>query len=525
MHRRLIFIGNFFVLLLPFSVLWAMEERLTYNNDDFLEVEKPFYLPNAPEKNCANTVLDELEEIFTKEEIPFVKENGKRRFEGCNGTFFYPRDAAARDSKGRILVPNQKTLEDGAPTKRAIDFGKILERSKIFFAKARPKTESCISHLRQNSLEQILSKQANILGGGLYYNLGLVDNLMGLKVEPNQFRQSLGMHDGGNSFILSNKNGKRRLIVGEAEVIYNWVFLRERGFFSDGPLKNFKLDFEQLKRLKGLLADKKVSEWIENEKPATIKSLSEGQKNTWHMISYHMGYNPKYKNGKGTKDDSVIATVIAQREFVTKVLLPLDYDLEPEEVVVVPQVFYHLDLYLAPLLEGQVLIPDFKGTIDVLTKLAQRLNANEGKNEILALAHHSGEFEKIYENQEKLKKLEEKLIIAGFDVIMAPLFAVSGNRHLISGFNPIYGISPKSKKAFWFVSGISLGGRNTEIVASEKIMSEFEAILRKSVFKDREVEVKFVGKSRDDRSDPFSDCRLLHQKWAGLHCLSATVDK
>lgn len=370
--------------------------------------------------------------------------------------------------------------------------------------------------------------------------------------------------EGGNHFCVSNLNNKHVLLIGEDQMAVIQNQLRLQRTFDD-PLINIAESVKQFsKRLTtdpnllkttvlemyaqglmriggkdGIISKENIKKLMTEFdisivdhktglKKAGTPIAAQDKEKTGHVYLKRAIEQGLFVYPALPKDLSKsipnAAKYLAQKEL-TKDILTQTFSVD--QTFVIPQLFYHLDLFLRPGPKGSFFGLDFALTIKCLQEIAYRQSAlglNEQDQELLK---NYIETTKALNQEvgglwlEVLKKIHEAkffyLPVPGFflsqSVARRYLMSSSSTQH-VNFLNAITGWSPKTKRYYYITSGTSAGSRLGKI-----LQEVFEASLKRYC---PEMDVYYVGYNPSAPED-FSEADQLINQYgtqAGVHCLS-----
>lgn len=327
--------------------------------------------------------------------------------------------------------------------------------------------------------------------------------------------------EGGNHFIVSHPKylNRKVCLIGTDGFLLALLQLRLLKFFENNPYQTPQ-EFSQSQTE----IDKNLSE---NETSELLKELFylqlllvKGSGDVTIKLEKHKASAVKFKAQKETLK-RVIGIVFAlwPKNFVKK--MPFN-KLPGDDVVIVPQMFYHLDIFIHPAPDRGLFIQNF----DLCIKFLEEIKKETTKYQLTLRDHYLLEELKIIAGtlSQELDRLtlmiETQLKTIGFSLIRFPgvffssqipnfLNTVADEVNFING---ISGCCPLTKRKYFILSGAK-SGNNLGVALMDKL----------SAFLNRlGIEVFYVGRNLFDSRD-FSPVEgLWPYSHAGLHCLTVS---
>lgn len=200
-----------------------------------------------------------------------------------------------------------------------------------------------------------------------------------------------------------------------------------------------------------------------------------------------------------------------------------DHRPQPEDIIVLPQLGFHLDMFMRPGPKGTIFLQDYALCRDLLIQIqeyADVFGLTEQDHAILedyiqAAARLAEELKPIA--TEVLKTIQG----AGFTVIPTPAnFCDSATKFSINLMNAISGWSPSTGRYYYIVAGVAMGDE-----LGRAIMHMFEKFLKLHV---GNINVFFVGKSVGSpaglRANFEAATKWCAESFSGIHCLTIETE-
>lgn len=225
----------------------------------------------------------------------------------------------------------------------------------------------------------------------------------------------------------------------------------------------------------------------------------------------------------------VVAKFLAQKETIKLMFAymfrTLDKIPRVEDVIVIPQLDYHLDCFLKPGPGNIIFLQDYLLCRDMLLQILEYADALQLTEEDRKLVQdYIKEAERLAAKMEPLAAEVRKVLeAAGFNVIATPAaFSDSESKEKpihINLINAISGSSKNTGRYYYIVAGVTVGDN-----LGDAIM-----LMIRSFFKRYEIDVYFVGKTANAAST--AACRMDFKavtEWcssnhANVHCLSIEI--
>lgn len=250
------------------------------------------------------------------------------------------RDAQVALNNGRHLIPS--TLQD--PYYRQRTLAMLSENATHFLL--NKKGECSQLSIAGMGFDEINRRQAKVI----------------CQLNDVSFRDGKTCIEGGNCFVFQS-NGETKAIVGEISVILSFIALEEKGHFKE-PLPQCQPSEHAYRIARNLTFYEKLKKKIDHK----LITLSEdsveyksyylklmqmgGEKGYRKNISLPITENEKkrfYSKAKEIEAKLVLTRNQMQKELRVK---------KPENLIVVPQSDFHLDLDLCVTPDGEVLLHD-----------------------------------------------------------------------------------------------------------------------------------------------------------------------
>lgn len=354
--------------------------------------------------------------------------------------------------------------------------------------------------------------------------------------------------EGGNYYLMQNARGIKFALVGEETLYVALNQLRRDKVFDDPHLgmESIIKDFEKKLSANGNL----LIETLEEMYAQGLFKMGKGKdkgfvskeeiSTLWQSdIGPNQSANPYLDRAKQlkyfvpfslnelqkTKGIKIAAEYLAQKEF-TKGFIARTFAVD--HVCAVPQLDYHLDVFLRPGPKGSIFVQDYAFSVKVLEEI---LSQKERLGLTPLDLHH---LKRYLETAQKLnhelgsicKKVQKELTQAGFHVIRAPglFYDVSPDANSkdpsfnLNFLNAVTGWSSKLKSYYYLPMGASVGDRLGGILMNsfEKFMKSYQP----------DIQMGFMGFDPDNVTDFSEGMRWLNRRGsqAGPHCFSFVME-
>lgn len=386
-----------------------------------------------------------------------------------------------------------------------------------------------------------------------YFSDTYKDFITLFKQEP----ERLGFYlEGGNHFLSSNCEGDLKLVMSH-EDLYTTLnhHLLERYFekTKDDLLK--LIDWfnqnsseaelqEQLKEMdaQGYMPegfDRKASYLSLDQVRRVVQFfLQQGERTDKllpHQIATHLGYHVPFKALK-TQDlmraKPHVITYMAKK-LLTRAYIAEDFDLQPENLLIIKPISYHLDIFMRPGPKGSYFLHSFQLAEELLELILKHADEHAlTPNDILLLKRYIASSKRLGADLEPLFLEAKKELKRGkFTVIPAPmlffdemprldkledLFTVKGSH--LNFMNAISGFSEKTRRYYYITNGAKAADRLGRV-----LMDSFECFMKSYL---PNIELFFVGYDPKNPTD-FSQAQVLTSRLdlkAGVHCMSKELE-
>jgi len=336
--------------------------------------------------------------------------------------------------------------------------------------------------------------------------------------------------EGGNLFVLTNKVGCKKVLIGEELFTMIHAQLRlEKGLkaaekkdLSDEELRQGAEEMSAMGLIDnaaGMLTLKKVHQLYNQDVVINFRKEA-----------LRIGLIKPFKLDDTNKDSArpIVAKYLAQKEEVLALIGDQLGEISPSDIHIIPQVEYHLDIFLFPGPNNSIFIQDFELCVQLLKSMdekAKELSLTDKDKQILK--EYFSALPKLNEQLKPLfAKARTELEKAGFNVISAPGQFYDASFHPsqkgesnASFLNSISGWSKKNQRPYLISNGAKIGDNlgNVLMELFKNFLKHFQS----------DLEVYFAGYDPDNPAD-FTPSRILSNgpmAWdAGLHCLTLTEE-
>jgi len=358
--------------------------------------------------------------------------------------------------------------------------------------------------------------------------------------------------EGGNVYLVTNANGKLKLVMGAAhwhtEVTHRLLTnyyepyqvelqARAQGLFFKVSDEEVEQHFAEM-HAQGHVPSRKVAQKGLLSIPEVQKVVNHflrqppgDDKSTACDIAEKLGYYqkpPKMNQEQLLQAKPLVVTYLAQKEMSRK-FMAADFSMKEEDLHFIPEVRYHLDTFMRPGPKGSFFVQSFEMAHELLTTLLQ--NANKlgiNDSDITILKRYLKTSEELGQQLKPLlEKTRDELKKGGFIVIDTPaLFfdpSPSFQEHEdtrtvpcynVNFINAISGWSKKNQQYYYITNGAQSGDKLGKI-----LMEAFKAFLNSYV---PGIQVYFTGYDPVNPDD-YSQVWLWTSSFelqAGVHCFS-----
>lgn len=360
----------------------------------------------------------------------------------------------------------------------------------------------------------------------------------GLVSSTEKIIESEFFFEGGNFYVVTDpKNpGNKLCLMGNNGFLMAYLGLRESKFFKGNchvnasvlnqKLKEFNDDekqfleaLNQVFNLKLMSNKTKLSEEVKKDEDEAISYL------TYLDKSYSMTVENMPRLQK------IAAKFLIQQDIVKR-MMGLAFNLFPpklrekpfhqlptENIVLIPSLAYHLDVFMRPGPKNSIFIQSFALTVHFLEEIesnAQKWNLTQKDHEIL---------KRLLGNAKKMKDDLNNLILRihrilderGFTLIPSPGLFFDEEIHYnqdydVNFLNAVTGWSEKTERFFYIVAGVKLGDQ-----LGNALMDMWNAFLQQYV---PQIDLFFIGCSND-----FALSKRLSCYFGGFHCMTLEREK
>lgn len=345
--------------------------------------------------------------------------------------------------------------------------------------------------------------------------------------------------EGGDVFTLTHSLGIK-VLCGKLQLITALNYLR---------LSKVEVSQEQIKSVSSELSEKKLRKTAEkmysqgllkqNDKTGLIydKQFSTEQlarilfyrsktKCSFVEAAVQLGYVKKFtwQSSDLDKCREMVAKYLVHKDMAKK-LISDSMKVGLKDVIYLPSVFTHLDLFIRPGPKHSIFLCDFKMCEDVCLQIlnnAKELNISDNDKAHLEKYIRSAQ-NKQTQLGPMLAKTRAKLEKAGFTVISMPgMFAYDCGKNLTDKtynfnlMNAVSGWSSATKKYYYIIGGVEVGNLGT------LFMDVLKAFMDQY---DPNIEVYFLGRGSDLQkySESMKILNTLGGQYGNVHC--ATIEK
>ncbi|WP_068467695.1 hypothetical protein [Candidatus Protochlamydia phocaeensis] len=445
-------------------------------------------------------------------------------------TFYYPRDSRVRTPKGHILKStdaNPKILLTAL--ERLIKRENYLKNQSSTFATEHP---SFKNRMQGSAIASKLHFRASE-GYSPDSRKDYFDVMMGPKLVSTNIhtliKPTRSYWEGGNVFVLTNTEGKTKVLISGHSLTVTHMVLRQYQYFQLPEKENTLAHIEETQSAFASLQDRVNTLYLNRQIPALVRQLAgELSEEAVIQTGYEMNamglikaFSTKTSADKARLTD-IVKDYVGQREFVKQVLWPSEFEVQAEDIVIVPNAHYHLDTFMKPGPKGSILLQDFDQTIQVLYKIEAHaddyvLTSEDRfilKNYIQEAKQLAKDLGPIYANiHEQCKRAKIAIIpIAG------TFFGCNSRkeRKNLNFLNALSGYSTLNQRFYYITSGASVGDRLGKV-----LMDEFRSTLEQLA---SPIQVYYIGNySGTENYEQAMALTNLPDSQSGPHCLTVEL--
>lgn len=360
--------------------------------------------------------------------------------------------------------------------------------------------------------------------------------------------------EGGNYFLASTPQGNLKLLISEMgrDIVHNQFRIEKK--FSPQKIKSRAdeiaptLNPEQIIEIadqmhaQGLFQENSL---IPMEKRIDCLFLAVKLRITNRIQSYREQlikeeiYEPlDIKRNDVNRYRSNVANYLAQKEEAVA-LIAESFGMQASDVVVVPQLDYHLDVFMRPGPKGSLFLQSYaksKKLAQTILNDSNDLSLSKIDVDMLHRYIHSA-----HTNERELKPVFDRTVAvlesAGFNIHLIPgIFydmtpssiqqRYPGSRpYNLNFINSITGFSTKTNRYYYITAGAKVGEQegNSKNKLGKILMSSFEKIIKLT---EKKLDVFFMGYDPNNPSD-FSEISTwmnVGGNFAGPHCFSKELE-
>jgi len=358
---------------------------------------------------------------------------------------------------------------------------------------------------------------------------------------PDEGKQISFYLEGGNYWLATNTKGKKMLLIGEDHLYCTLNQFREvikhAPYPKVDPSKDDHERYLHEMHAQGLLADiPGVGFGLISNVDASELVLQVLRNPEYHRDIENPCYKLALSAGKFrpihlTKDivqktKASVVQYVTQKECI-KQFMAHTFGLEIEQLVIIQQLFYHLDIFIKPGPKGAFFVQNFEMSLEILKKIAEKKDLLKlTKNDLEMLNHYIQTSETLAKKlKQSLDAIVEQLKEAGFLVIPTPgLFfdtspqidadALQANLKNSNFLNAVSGWSPKTNSFYYIATGAQVGDKLGSL-----LMQMYRQFLQTYL---PAIHLYYIGYNPENPTD-FSEGMQFTSRWdlqAGVHCLS-----
>lgn len=364
------------------------------------------------------------------------------------------------------------------------------------------------------------------------------------KIKDNSSKyQDARIHfEGGNLFVLTNAEGVAKCLVGEDTFTTTHQALRLDKWFaepSDSSSAYLNEQLIQTNYAKGTLnhdfMNGAIPGQIRSRASEIRKTLTEdvGLRTLQEMHALGNLSRLDFEKEEDKSRGLELASLYKAQLEVVRCIFAEDLHIQSENIAVIPQFAYHLDVLMTPGPAGSIFLQDYELAVEELRKIKENYTALELTERDLALldSYIAQTSQLAKEFAELLKKAREELEKAGFVIIPTPgaFFNEKPDRERtlnekvpfanVNFFNAITGFSLKNNRPYMMIPGTDVGDRLGGV-----LMDVYAEFLRAHTSPN--LAVYFIGRNPKDEHD-YSEAFFTTNRSAsqmGPHCLSFEIE-
>jgi len=366
--------------------------------------------------------------------------------------------------------------------------------------------------------------------------------------------------EGGDVFTLTNKEGRRKILIGEDQLCLIHAQCRQEKIFDEkDPQGNptITLHPEQIQ-----LTDELLKATAEEMYSMGQLKLG-GGKNSGYIGDRELEALQKAMVKRGNKDpipsmkefaiqlgliapfelsskdleaaEPIVRKYLAQREIVLD-LLSKSFKVPKEDIHFIPKAAYHLDVFLTPGPRGSLFIQDYGLCVQSLTAILEQADANKLSPFEKAMLLRYLETAKLLDKRlgPLLADARGELERAGFTVHKIPGIFLDSSwlpnmtydpKYHVNFMNANSGYSEKQGRPYLITAGAQVGPKLGKL-----LMREFEKAIK---IHQPDLKVHFIGYNPEKPAE-FSQAMVLwngregledsNSLFGGVHCMSIELE-
>lgn len=307
--------------------------------------------------------------------------------------------------------------------------------------------------------------------------------------------------EGGNVLKLTNHQAELKILIGE----FQFFTTLNAYILEETILKNaFKSSFAQslIEKIAHELTTETMDNLLEEMLAQGIFHLDKSQKSL-----------PNQRQ--------VMAEYCWQKTFV-KGLIGANFNVKDKDVILIPQVFYHLDYFIKSGPYHHLLVGDPEKSVHLLECILQNSSRLALTDRDIHIAeNYLKTLKQLHQELHPLLLLtKERLQQAGFTVVFTPGIFIGEKEETwntplnFNYLNALSGWSSKTRKFYYLTTGNQVGDKLGLI-----LMDFFDEFLKRL---EPDLEVYFLGRNPHDLNDLTEPMTWWNTQLAqfGLHCLT-----
>lgn len=415
------------------------------------------------------------------------------------------RDSKLLRTDGAVLMANSSNSLNKALFRCAFRHKHLKNHHVSTLTDSRAFPKASMGHVFQDKLQSLAHEQ----------------------IKETPVVQSRLYYEGGNIFRFTNTEGRQKALIGEDIITVTHLALLKDEWFED----NFASIANKSRKNEKAIDDEISKQFFSGAVYTQTKQIAEDfaktadDKTILSILDEMSEMNlldemDFITEAEQTKGRDIAANYYAQRLYIKNHLLPSELQVKAEDIVEIPQIGYHIDLYMTPGPRGSIFVQDYDEAIRLLEHLLEnseslKLSQTDVKilkAMILETSKLKSDFKEIMSDNKKT--LED----AKFHIINTPgaFFSLAGESKTqnVNFLNCISGYSTGTHRFYMAIPGTSVGDHLGRV-----LMESYVAFLNQHC---ENLDVFFIGsdpKNPNDFSETMSNLNEPEKNF-GPHCQS-----